>query len=96
MTEQGQANVETTTDGEIQKAEFNTESFSVFTITWKRKSGNIEEFNFNKIIHLVRQNGQNGSTYTDLKNSVNATNSLVLETEDTNPVLYMRLLHQVE
>lgn len=89
MTEQGQANVETTTDGEIQKAEFNTESFSVFTITWKRKSGNIEEFNFNKIIHLVRQNGQNGSTYTDLKNSVNATNSLVLETEDTNPVLYM-------
>ena len=89
MTEQGQANVETTTDGEIQKAEFNTESFSVFTITWKRKSGNIEEFNFNKIIHLVRQNGQNGSTYTDLKNSVYATNSLVLETEDTNPVLYM-------
>ena len=92
MTEQGQANVETTTDGEIQKAEFNTESFSVFTITWKRKSGNIEEFNFDKIIHLVRQNGQNGqngSTYTDLKNSVNATNSLVLETEDTNPVLYM-------
>ena len=89
MTEQGQANVETTTDGEIQKAEFNTESFSVFTITWKRKSGNIEEFNFNKIIHLVRQNGQNGSTYTDLNSSVNATNSLVLETEDTNPVLYM-------
>ena len=38
---------------------------------------------------MVRQNGQNGSTYTDLKNSVNATNSLVLETEDTNPVLYM-------
>ena len=92
MTEQGQANVETTTDGEIQKAEFNTESFSVFTITWKRKSGNIEEFNFDKIIHLVRQNGQNGqngSTYTDLNSSVNATNSLVLETEDTNPVLYM-------
>ena len=89
MTEQGQANVETTTDGEIQKAEFNTESFSVFTITWKRKSGNTEEFRFDKIIHLVRQNGQNGSTYVDLKNSVNATSSLVLETEDTNPVLYM-------
>lgn len=86
MTEQGQANVETTTDGEIQKAEFNTESFSVFTITWKRKSGNIEEFNFDKIIHLVRQND---STYTDLNNLVNATDGLVLETEDTNPVLYM-------
>ena len=78
------------------KVKFNTESFSVFTITWKRKSGNIEEFNFNKIIHLVRQNGQNGSTYTDLKNSVNATKSLVLETEDTNPVLYMSTIHQVE
>ena len=89
MTEQGQANVETTTDGEIQKAEFNTESFSVFTITWKRKSGNTQKFSFDKIIHLVRQNGQNGSTYTDLNSSVNATNSLVLETEDTNPVLYM-------
>ena len=89
MTEQGQANVETTTDGEIQKAEFNTESFSVFTITWRRKSGNTEEFSFDKIIHLVRQNGQNGSTYVDLNNSVNAKNSLVLETEDTNPVLYM-------
>lgn len=86
MTEQGQANVETTTDGEIQKAEFNTESFSVFTITWKRKSGNTEEFSFDKIIHLVRQND---STYTDLNNLVNATDGLVLETEDTNPVLYM-------
>ena len=89
MTEQGQANVKTTIDGEIQKAEFNTESFSVFTITWKRKSGNTQKFSFDKIIHLVRQNGQNGSTYTDLNSSVNATNSLVLETEDTNPVLYM-------
>ncbi|RGY07276.1 fibro-slime domain-containing protein [Blautia obeum] len=86
MTEQGQANVETTTDGEIQKAEFNTESFSVFTITWKRKSGNTVEFSFDKKIHLVRQND---STYTDLNSSVNATKSLVLETEDTNPVLYM-------
>lgn len=89
MTEQGQANVETTTDGEIQKAEFNTESFSVFTITWKRKSGNTVEFSFDKIIHLVRQNGQDDSTYTDLNNLVNATDGLVLETEDTNPVLYM-------
>lgn len=89
MTEQGQANVETTTDGEIQKAEFNTESFSVFTITWKRKSGNTVEFSFDKKIHLVRQND---STYTDLNSSVNATKSLVLETEDTNPVLYMNTI----
>ena len=86
MTEQGQANVEATTDGEIQKAEFNTGSFSVFTITWKRKSGDTEEFSFKKEIHLVRQDD---STYTDLTNSVNATQGMVLETEDTNPVLYM-------
>ena len=32
---------------------------------------------------------QNDSTYTDLNSSVNATKRLVLETEDTNPVLYM-------
>mgnify|MGYP007134726918 CR=1 FL=1 len=37
MTEQGQANVETTTDGEIQKAEFNTESFQYLQSHGKKK-----------------------------------------------------------
>lgn len=34
MTQDGTASVETSAKGEIQKAEFETESFSVFTITW--------------------------------------------------------------
>nr|WP_296044419.1 VWA domain-containing protein [uncultured Blautia sp.] len=34
MTQEGQASVKTTNDGQIQNAEFNTGSFSVFTITW--------------------------------------------------------------
>ena len=38
MTEQGQANVETTTDGEIQKAEFNTESFQYLQSHGKEKA----------------------------------------------------------
>ena len=34
MTQDGTASVETSAEGEVQKAEFETESFSVFTITW--------------------------------------------------------------
>ena len=35
MTKDDTANVETNAEGEVQKAEFETESFSTFTITWK-------------------------------------------------------------
>ena len=35
MTRDDTANVETNAEGEVQKAEFETESFSTFTITWK-------------------------------------------------------------
>lgn len=35
MTSQEQATVETTENGAVQKAEFETESFSTFTVTWK-------------------------------------------------------------
>lgn len=35
MTKDDTANVETNAEGEVQKAEFETESFSIFTITWK-------------------------------------------------------------
>nr|WP_296156950.1 SpaA isopeptide-forming pilin-related protein [uncultured Blautia sp.] len=85
MTQQGLANVETTVDGEVQKAEFNTESFSVFTITWKRTDSNPNyEFNFSKNIYMVKKNG---TSYTGLNNTV-SNGTLTLETEDTNPVLY--------
>lgn len=37
MTQEGTANVETDVAGSVQKAEFETTSFSTFTITWKDK-----------------------------------------------------------
>ena len=38
MTQEGTANVETDVAGSVQKAEFETTSFSTFTITWKDKN----------------------------------------------------------
>lgn len=38
MTKDDAANVETNAEGEVQKAEFETESFSTFTITWTKDS----------------------------------------------------------
>ena len=83
MTEDGSANVEANADGEIQKAEFETESFSVFTITWKRTG--LGSFDFTKEIYMVKSSN-NG--YTELTATV-STGNLTLETEDTNPVLYL-------
>ena len=40
MTQDGTASVEANVEGEVQKAEFETESFSVFTITWKKNNNN--------------------------------------------------------
>lgn len=40
MTSQEQATVETTENGAVQKAEFETESFSTFTVTWKVEKKN--------------------------------------------------------
>ena len=37
MTQEGNASVETDAVGSVQKAEFETTSFSTFTITWKKK-----------------------------------------------------------
>ena len=37
MTKDDTANVETNAEGEVQKAEFETESFSTFTITWTHR-----------------------------------------------------------
>ena len=42
MTQEGQASVKTTDDGQIQNAEFNTGSFSVFTITWTQKQQGLD------------------------------------------------------
>lgn len=42
MTQEGTANVETDAAGSVQKAEFETESFSTFTITWQYRSDSKE------------------------------------------------------
>ena len=56
MTKDDTANVETNAEGEVQKAEFETESFSTFTITWnvgrnekKLKIHTVNEENFDEI-----------------------------------------------
>lgn len=54
MTQEGAANVETSEDGKVQKAEFETESFSTFTIVWKNENGT---FGTNLIIKYVDEEG---------------------------------------
>lgn len=83
MTKDDTANVETNAEGEVQKAEFETESFSTFTITWKRIG--LGDFEFTQNIQMVKLSGK---SYIDLSATV-STGNLTLETEDTNPVLYL-------
>ena len=51
MTAEGNADVETNSESQIQKAEFVTESFSVFTITWKNSSNKLA-------VHLIDTSGK--------------------------------------
>ena len=53
MTQEGTANVETDAAGSVQKAEFETTSFSTFTITWKKN----DNFGTNLIIKYVDEEG---------------------------------------
>lgn len=53
MTQEGTANVETDAAGSVKKAEFETESFSTFTITWKKN----DTFGTNLIIKYVDEEG---------------------------------------
>lgn len=58
MTQEGNASVETDAVGSVQKAEFETTSFSTFTITWKKKNeikGRLE-------INVIDTNGHPIST----------------------------------
>ena len=57
MTKDDTANVETNAEGEVQKAEFETESFSTFTIIWKK---NGYEYSLN--IKLIDINGNDVGT----------------------------------
>ncbi|MGF0093294.1 DUF7604 domain-containing protein [Lachnospiraceae bacterium SGI.066] len=53
MTQEGTANVKTDAAGSVQKAEFETTSFSTFTITWKKN----DNFGTNLIIKYVDEEG---------------------------------------
>ena len=58
MTKDDTANVETNAEGEVQKAEFETESFSTFTITWTYTYYNSYQGNATLTVHLVDENGR--------------------------------------
>lgn len=51
MTGQGQGNVETTDGNEVTRAEFETESFSTFSIIWK-----VNNVDYTLNVHRMRQN----------------------------------------
>ncbi len=60
MTKDDTASVETNAEGEVQKAEFETESFSTFTITWKY--GNNNRNNATLTVYLVDKDFKEFST----------------------------------
>lgn len=73
----------TTTNKKVVKTvDFETESFSVFTITWTRT--NSAKFSFSQDLYAVKPWN---SSYVDLNTKVD-TGKMTIETEDTNPVLY--------
>ena len=75
--------VKTTETQKIEKAEFVTDSFSVFTITWIR-TGDNGEFDFSKDISMVKRSG---NSFVGMSATV-GNGELTLTTEDANPVLY--------
>lgn len=87
MTQEGQASVKTTDDGQIQNAEFNTGSFSVFTITWTQKiqqaNGEGETTKVN--IKCVNTNGDeiDVSELSDVR----ATKDTVIRLSDYEPYI---------
>ena len=82
-----EAGVTTTEKAEVEKAEFVTEGFSVFTITWTREIGD-ESFLLDQRIKLLLANG---SEYTELDISQTTIESLnkTISGEGTPPTLFM-------
>lgn len=62
MTKEGTATVETNEDGEVQKAEFETSSFSTFTITWYVNQLWRNQLNVKLVDENGNEIGQNLST----------------------------------
>ena len=74
MTQDGTANVEKTADNAVQKAEFETESFSVFTITWQNAWSSLDVQLIDRAGNSVGTDDSrttlNGNSYT-----INASNA---------------------
>ena len=84
MTQEGQASVKTTDDGQIQNAEFNTGSFSVFTITWTQKQQGLNG-KTEVGIECVDTNGN--SIKVSEFSKVIATNYTVIRLSDYEPYI---------
>ena len=85
MTQEGQASVKTTDDGQIQNAEFNTGSFSVFTITWTQKRQGLNGGETEVGIECVDTNG-NVINVSELS-KVRATKDTVIRLSDYEPYI---------
>ena len=81
MTQEGTANVETDAAGSVQKAEFETTSFSTFTITWKKN----DTFGTNLIIKYVDEEGNEIDISKDL--FLNAKENQVVDLNSEEYVL---------
>lgn len=76
MTKDDTANVETNAEGEVQKAEFETESFSTFTITWTYKNYTSKK---NITVHYVDFEGNDILYNQNNSESVKSGNSVELK-----------------
>ena len=76
MTKENSAAVETNEAGEVQKAEFETESFSTFTITWKYYSYSAASLN----VSYVDSNGQ--EITVEGQDNIEVSNENIVEVED--------------
>lgn len=84
MTKENGATVETNEAGEVQKAEFETESFSIFTITWTQKQQNLS----GEVSVKVKYVNENGEEITATGvSSIKATKGTAIRLADYEPYI---------
>ena len=86
MTKENSATVETNEAGEVQKAEFETESFSTFTITWTQmKKSENGEVSIN--VRYVNENGDDISEKVTNPIEIKASKGTAIKLEDYEPYI---------
>lgn len=75
--EEIKATIETTDDTRVRKAEFITDSFSVYTITWKRSGSNVRTLK----LHYVDEAGENIDGYSST-DSISGNDTIDLTKDD--------------